>query len=95
LVLNKSGTTNRHVQTAAGDFINPTVLTVKKGATLHLKEKSKLILEDDTTLIVEEGGKIILDNRAEIIVQSKATFIVAEAVIQKHKGAKVIRLGQK
>jgi hypothetical protein len=95
LVLNKSGTANTHVQTAAGGFINSTVFTIKKGATLHLKEKSKLILEDDTILIVEEGGKIILDNRAEIVIQSKATFTVEEGMIQQHKGSKVIRKGQK
>jgi hypothetical protein len=95
LVLNKSGTVNTHVQTATGDFINPSTLTVKKGATLHLKQKSKLILEDDTTLIVEEGGKIILDKEAEIIVKSKATFIVEEGMIQQDKSAKVIRQGRK
>lgn len=95
LVLNKSGTANRHTQIVEGDFVNPTILTIKKGATLHLKEKSKLILEDDTSLIVEEGGEIILDQQAEIVVKSSATFEVEEDRIQKHKSAKVIRRGQR
>ena len=95
LVLNKSGTTNTHVQTAVGDFVNPTFLRIKEGATLHLKEKSKLILEDNTTLIVEAGGKIILDKKAKIILESKAKFIVDDAQLQKHKRAKIIRQRQK
>lgn len=95
LILNKSATVNTHVQTAAGDFVHPTVFTVKKGATLHLKEKSKLILEDNTVLKVEKGGKIILDKQAEIVVHSNAIFKVEEDLFQKHKSAKVIRRGQK
>jgi hypothetical protein len=94
LVLNKSGTVNTHVQTEAGDFVKPTVFTIKKGATLHLKERSKLILEDNTTLVVEEGGKIVLGEKAQIVVKPKATFEVEEYSIQKHKSAKVIRKGQ-
>ncbi len=95
LVLDRSGTTNTHVQTAKGDFINSTVFTIKKGATLHLKEKSQLTLEDDTILIVEEGGKIILDKNSKIVIKSKAVFEEKEGMLEKHKGAKVIRRGQK
>lgn len=95
LVLNKSGTVNTHVQTTAGDFIHPTVFTVKKGATLYLNKRSKLILEDATTLIVEEGGKVVLGQQAQIVVKPNAKLIIDEDMLQMGKHAKVIRQGQK
>ena len=91
LLLNKSGTVNRHTKTAAGDFINPTTFTVKKGATLHLKAKSKLILEDDSKLILEDGAHLIMDRKAKLIVKRNAELILNGNVIERHGSARVVR----
>ncbi|BDS12687.1 metallopeptidase domain-containing protein [Aureispira anguillae] len=91
LTLDKSGTTNTHVQTEAGDFVHPTVFTVKSGATLHLKQRAKLIVKANSKLIVEEGAKIRLDKKARIIIKPSAEFIFKKGAIEKHNRAKVIR----
>jgi len=90
LILDKSGTVNRHQKTEAGDFVNPTVFTIKKGATLHLKKNSKLIIKEDSKLILEDGAHLIMDKKSKIIVEPNAKLVLNNNSIKKHNTAKVI-----
>lgn len=92
LRLDKSGTVNTNVQTDAGDFIHPTVFTVKKGATLHLRENAKLIVDENSSLIIEKGASMILDKKARLIIKPQASFVVKDSnAIEKHNKAKIIK----
>lgn len=88
LLLDKSGTVNTHLKTEKGDFVLPTVFTVKKGATLHLRQKSQLLLKNGSKLIVEEGANLILDKNAQIVV-SKDSELITNGSVQKHSSAKI------
>jgi len=90
LIINKSGTNNRHLVTEAGDFINPTTFTIAKDAKMIIKSKSKVILEDDSKLIIEEGGQLILEPKAQLVIRDDAMVVSdGESIIVK-KGAKIV-----
>lgn len=89
LTIDRSATPNTHVKTAEGDFVIPTIFTVKKGATLHLRSKARLIIKADSKLIIEEGAKLILDKRAVITVEKGATLTLPEESLQKHPKASI------
>lgn len=95
LSLDKSGTVNTHLRTAAGDFIHPTVFTIKKGATLHLHPKAKLIVKENSVLKVEKGATLSFDKHAQIIIKPNAEFILEGELLKKHKRAKLIKQGKK
>lgn len=89
LTLDKSGTPNTHLRTTKGDFIAPTVLTIKKGATLHLRQKSKLLLRNGSKLVLEEGANLILDKNTQLVVSAGSELVLNGNTIQKHPSAKV------
>lgn len=78
LVLDKSGTVNRHTRTEEGDFINPTVFVVKSGATILLRRRSKLVVADGSSLIIEKGGKLAKERGAKLIVGKNARVVAIE-----------------
>lgn len=90
LLIDRGQTANTHVQRADGGFVLPTIFTVKKGATLHLKAKAKLILNEDSKLVFEEGAKLIMDKKAQIIVRPNATLSLNNKDIEQHPRAKII-----
>ena len=70
ITLDVSKTINRaSISPETGDFINPSVLTIKSGAKLHMKEKTNLIVKNGSKLIIEEGAEVLLDNHACIVVE--------------------------
>lgn len=74
LLINKSGTNNRHKKTEAGDFINPTSFTLRAGSTMRLQKRSTLVI-DDATFTIEKGAKLIIEKGAKLKIKASATFI--------------------
>lgn len=92
LRLSRSQTPNRHAKTDKGDFVNPTTLRLRKGASIHLHRKSTLYIEDDSALIIPEGCSLRLDKGAKIIVAKGAKLdLQAGSQLQQAVGAKIIR----
>ena len=90
LIIDKSGTNNTHIKTEKGDFINPTVFTVKKDAKIQMDQKSRIIIKENCKLIFEVGSMLIMDKKAQIIVRPGAELILNGIDVEKHKSAKVI-----
>jgi M6 family metalloprotease-like protein len=91
LHLDRSKTPNRHTAGKNGDFVNPTQLVVRAGATLELMPRSVLYLSHDSELNIAAGGKLILHKKAKIYARKGAKLsIEAGATVQKHKKAKII-----
>lgn len=90
LTLDESQTPNTHLANSKGTFVHPTVLRIKKGATLELEACSKLIVTNGATLIVEEGGQLILGPRARLIIAPTATLMADDKAIVQHRRAKVL-----
>ncbi|MDC0231154.1 hypothetical protein OAK19_04245 [Aureispira] len=90
LIIDKSGTKNTHLITKQGDFVIPSVFTVRNDACLHLKDKSRLIIKDDSKLILEKGARLIMDRKSQIIISPNAELVLNRNGIKKHKSAKII-----
>jgi len=84
LLLDKSGTANRHTLTAAGDFINPTHFKIATGATLYMKKRSRIVVEKGTTLELEKGARLIMDKNTKIIIRPSAQLILNGNNIERH-----------
>lgn len=76
LTLDGSGTPNRTRPVAntglVTDFVNPTVLTVRNGATVHVENTGRISLRPGTTLYVDDNGSLVADPNAQILVQRGA-----------------------
>ncbi|RTQ49749.1 hypothetical protein EJV47_13130 [Hymenobacter gummosus] len=70
LLLDKSGTPNRHTLTATGDFINPTVLRCRTGATIRVKPTGKILVAPTSTLFIEADGQLLPEPGSEIVVDN-------------------------
>ncbi len=91
LRLARSGTPNTHLKGAKGDFVNPSTLTLQKGASLHLHPNSTLRIEDDSALKLPAGTSLRIDKGAKIIIEKGATLDIQDSSsLQKHKSAKII-----
>ncbi len=74
LLLDKSGTPNRRTQTSAGDFVNPTILTFKPGATFTMESQSVLRVSRGSTLTLETGSKLSIGEGALLIIEAGSTL---------------------
>jgi hypothetical protein len=83
--LEKSGTVNRHLKTAEGDFISPTKLLIKSDACLTMKKGSRIIIEKGCSLEFEAGAKLIMEKKSKIIVKNGGLLNVEKANISRHK----------
>lgn len=95
VLLDQSETPNTHRKNPAGNFTNPTVFRIKKGATLHLKKGAAFRINAHSTLVVEEGAQLILDAKAKLIVHSTGTLIAPEKAIVRHPRAKLVYQGKR
>ncbi len=95
VLLDQSETPNTHQKTAEGDFTNPTVLTLKKGAKLQLKRGAKLRVKANSTLILEEGAQLILDAKSTLIIEPTGILIASPKAIVAHPRAKVVNQGKR
>jgi hypothetical protein len=83
LLLDKSGTVNRHIKTLDEDFISSTKLLVKSDATVLLKKGSKIVIDKGASLEFEAGAKLFMEPKSRIIVKKGADFITDKAIIKK------------
>lgn len=63
-------------------FSDPTVLTVREGATILVEEKGKIELREGSTLHLLPGSELILGKKAKLIVEPGSRVII-------HKDAKL------
>jgi hypothetical protein len=89
LLLDKSGTVNRHKASESGDFINPTHFKIAAGATLQMKKRSRIVVEKGTTLELEKGARLIMYKNAKIVVKPSAQLILNGNNIERHKKSKL------
>lgn len=90
LILDKSGSPNRHTQGEIvngnpefPDFINPTVLTAEKD--------TRILIEDNATFIIRKGSSLYLKDEAALIIKGTGKLIVEEgAYFASSPGAKII-----
>lgn len=90
LILNKSGTANRHTQNESGDFINPSILTIDSAAVILLKKRAKLIVQDNSILEIMPGATLIMEKRAKIVIGKDAKFIADEKSLKRHKNSTIV-----
>jgi hypothetical protein len=76
LIMNKSGTSNRHTKTSWGDFINPTMFTCSQNSFLKMQNNSKIIIDQLSSFILESGSSIEINDGAVITVKNGSTFQV-------------------
>lgn len=95
LILDRSQTPNTHLQSTEGDFVHPTVLTLKKGTTLHLKRCAELLITNGSTLIIEDDAKLIMEAQSRIIIDPTGTLVTPPHAIVQHKRAKVVNQGKR
>ena len=104
LVINKSGTNNRHTQTAANDFINPTTLTCANGSLFALDNFATVKLEGaKTSFQVNSGAELRtgttseVDVRAGTLLEIKSggtlTMASSSGIIVEAGGTLLIRSG--
>jgi len=74
LEIDKSGTPNRHSLTTDGDFINPTVFTIKSGSKLEIEEGAEIIVKNGSTLVLESGATLLVDNGGTLTIEESANF---------------------
>jgi hypothetical protein len=87
LILDKSGTVNRHLKTEEGDFISKTKFLVKSDACIILRRGSKIQIEKDAILEFEAGAQIILEKKSKITVKNGGVLLLNNAKLVKHKKA--------
>lgn len=95
VLLDQSATPNTHLQTPEGNFTKPTILTVRKGATLQLKKGATLRVAAHSTLVLEEGAQLILEAKAKLIIHPTATLLAPSGSIIAHPRARVVNQGKK
>ena len=99
ITLDLSRTPQREsINPITGDFVNPTKLTIRGDAGIHLKRASRINIGQHASLIIEDGAKVRLDDYACIIVNDGGTLelkgndislLGPEAVIIVKEGGKV------
>ncbi len=90
LLLDKSGTVNRHTKTEDGDFINPTLFKIQKGAMLYMKKGSRLIVDKDTVLELEKGSRFKMEKKAKLIIKPGGKLILNTVEIEKNTKSYVV-----
>ncbi|GAA4378785.1 T9SS type A sorting domain-containing protein [Hymenobacter koreensis] len=76
LLLDRSATPQRTTRSAAGDFINPTRLTCRNGATVHVERISQIVLGAGSTFYVEDHGQLVIDEEGRVTVENEALLSV-------------------
>lgn len=94
LTLDESQTPNTHQQNDKGTFIQPSVLRIKKGATLRLASCSTFRVTNGSTLLIEEGAQLLLGPRAKLIIEPTGVLVAPEGAIVQHRRSKVVRRDQ-
>ncbi len=91
ITLDKSGTPNRHTQTTAGDFINPTVLTFEEGATFVLRTNSNMYVRGGSTLHLKPNSKLTIAGGAKLYIRPNSFLQIDDcAELEVLPGGKVI-----
>jgi len=95
LLLDRSGTADRHTPTSEGTLVNPTTLSCQPGSSIRIAKGSQLIIDNGSTmilssesiLVIEEGAQLILRNGAGLIADEKARIVdVSGAGIKQEAG---------
>ena len=89
ILLDKSGTANRHLITSYDDFISPTKLLVKSDAYILLKKGSRIIIDKGASLEFESGAKLIMERKSKIIVKKGGELKLNKAIIHKERKAEI------
>ena len=89
-MLDKSGTVNRHTKTVDGDFINPTLFKIQKGAMLYMKKGSRLVVDKDTVLELEKGSRFKMEKKAKLIIKPGGKLILNTVEIEKNTKSYVV-----
>lgn len=91
ITLDKSGTPNRHTLTTAGDFINPTTLTLEPSSKFTLGASSRMIVENGSTLTLESGSKLKVSENAKLIVKAGTRLAINDcSEIEVLPGGKIV-----
>ncbi|MDR0364406.1 MAG: hypothetical protein LBH92_05245 [Bacteroidales bacterium] len=77
LTLDKTGTPNRHLKHPYfDDFFNPTVFTIKEGATFSMHPNSTLVVKNNSTLVIESGAWLRMEQGARILVKKGSNLVI-------------------
>ncbi len=75
ITLDLSKTPQREtINPITNDFVNPTKLTIRGDAGIHLKKASRINIGQHASLLIEDGAKVRLDDYACIIVNDGGTL---------------------
>ncbi len=95
LLIDKSGTPNRHLITENKDFISESKFQLDENVIFVLEGDSKLILKDNSRFVLHKNAKLILKKGAKIIIYDSAKILIETgAEIIYEKGAKLIFKGE-
>lgn len=89
IILNKSGTVNRHLKTEEGDFISKTKFLVKSDASIILKKGSKIQIEKGAIMEFEPGAQIFMEKKSKITVKNGGLLLLNNAKVVRHKKAEI------
>ncbi|MFC5270720.1 T9SS type A sorting domain-containing protein [Adhaeribacter terreus] len=80
LTINKSGTANRTTQ-LNGEFVNPTILTMKNGSYLEVQNSATVLVDNGSTLKMEAGSELVLRQWATLIVRGNSILDIADDAV--------------
>jgi len=94
LLIDKSGTPNRHTQTINNDFINPTRLTCESGSYFHLEQNATVNVQNNSTLHLKSGSKMELESGARLHLFAGTTLIIDDGAELNLKPGAVLEIDQ-